>query len=241
MIAENLTRIQNRMEVTAKGVNRNPTEITLIGVSKYTTLEAMLAAYKAGLRHFGESRVEEMATKVPAFIAATDPTDPPIIHMIGHLQSRKVAEVLKYAHTIHSVDSLKLAERINRLTERENYAPKPILLECNISGEASKAGFEMSNWEEIPTKLNDFFEVIAEISILNHVYLQGLMTMAPFVANAEEARPIFRSLQALYRRCVEKFPNLPWCHLSMGMTNDFDVAIEEGATFLRIGRAIFST
>jgi hypothetical protein len=235
MIAENLTKVRDQIKDAALRAGRDPNDITLVGVTKQQTVETMLEGYGAGLRHFGENRVEEMTAKLPAFLQRIDPADPPTIHMIGHLQRRKVADALQYSHMIHSVDTVRLAERINRLAECQ----VTVLLECNISAEENKAGFPAANWEEDPTTLERFREAVGAIIQLPKVAVAGLMTMAPFVADVEETRPYFRSLRRLMSVCREIFPTAPWRHLSMGMTNDFDVAIEEGATMVRVGRAIF--
>ena len=165
--------------------------------------------------------------------------------MIGHLQRRKAADVLAFFDMIHSVDSLRLAERLNRLAERDaghgagDQKPMPILLECNVSGEASKYGFELSQWPEDQVVRAAFYDVVRRILELPRLDLKGLMTMAPIVADPEQARPIFVALRAVRDGLAEEFPSVEWRHLSMGMTDDFEVAIEEGATMVRIGRAIF--
>jgi len=239
MIAANLAQVQQRIEQAARRANRNPREITLVGVSKHRPVEAMLAAYRAGLRHFGENRVEEIEAKIPAFLSRLE-GDRPEIHMIGHLQSRKVPAVLPHAQMIHSVDSLKLARRINRIAERDGHNPVPILLECNVSGEAAKAGFALDRRQTGATGRDSFFQAVAEMAAMSHVVVSGLMTMAPIVPRAEETRPYFRSLRLLMAACAEAFPQISWQHLSMGMTDDFEIAVEEGATLVRVGRAIFA-
>lgn len=235
MIAENLAHVQERVKQAAQRAGRDPAEITLVGVTKQQTVETMLAGYRAGLRHFGENRVEEITAKAPEFLQQADSSDPPVIHMIGHLQRRKVAGVLQYSRIIHSVDTARLAERINRLAEE----PVSILLECNISGETSKTGFRVADWEKNQTVLESFFAQVKIISMLPRIKTVGLMTMAPFVADSTETRFCFRRLRNLMQVCAETFPAITWQQLSMGMTNDFEVAIEEGSTMVRVGRAIF--
>ena len=235
MIAENLADVLAQIHNAAQRATRDPAEITLVGVTKQQSVETMLEGYRAGLRHFGENRVEEITAKVSTFLAETDPDDPPILHMVGHLQRRKVPQVLPHVQLIHSVDNLRLAERIDRMAEK----PMPILLECNISGEASKAGFNVSDWAHDEAVLAHFMADIKAIAALKQVQIAGLMTMAPFTADPEETRPVFRSLRQLMATCREMTPQINWQHLSMGMTNDFEVAIEEGATMVRVGRAIF--
>jgi pyridoxal phosphate enzyme (YggS family) len=198
----------------------------------------MQAAYRAGVRNFGENRVEEGSLKIPAF-DDWSAAEPPTWHMIGHLQSRKAADALAYFDIVHSVDSLKLAERLSRLAEGTDRVPLPILLECNVSGEASKYGYELSRWQASREIRLAFFDVVREISRLPRLHLHGLMTMAPLVAEPEQARPVFAALRLLRDALAEEFPAVDWRHLSMGMTDDFEVAVEEGATLVRIGRAIF--
>lgn len=240
MIAQNLNAVQLRIRQAAERVGRNPADITLVGVSKHQPLNYLTEAYQAGLRHFGENRVEEITVKIPDFLTRTDSADRPIIHMIGHVQSRKVADVLLYAQMIHSVDTVKLARRIDRLARREPRPPMPVLLECNISGEVSKAGFNVANWQEDQAIRQRFLDDVSLMADLSQIQIVGLMTMAPLVVKPEETRPYFSSLRQLMAQCAISFPQIQWNHLSMGMTDDFEVAVEEGATMVRVGRAIFS-
>jgi hypothetical protein len=243
-ISANLRVVQERIRAAAHRAGRDPAEVTLVGVTKTYPLEMMQAAYQAGLRQFGENRVEEGCVKIPAFddwlAANSEAPARPTWHMIGHLQSRKVADALACFDVIHSVDSLRLAERLNRLAERDQVEPRmPVMLECNVSGEASKYGFELTRWADDPRMRADFFDVVRRIIELPRLRLEGLMTMAPIVADPEQARPVFVALRALRDALAEEFPGVQWRHLSMGMTDDFEVAIDEGATLVRIGRAIF--
>ncbi|OQY47933.1 MAG: YggS family pyridoxal phosphate enzyme [Anaerolineaceae bacterium 4572_78] len=240
MIADNLSKVQQRINQAAHRAKRDPSQIILVGVSKKRTVEEMLAAYQAGLRHFGENRIEEMVQKIPTFLEELVSQEQPTLHFIGKLQSRKVATALKYSQYIHSIDSLKLAKRINRLAKRSNDHAIPILLECNVSGELTKSGFVVDKWHEDETIFNTFMEDVHVISALPYVKIIGLMTMAPIVANPEHARPYFCSLSELQTACAEACHGVKWQHLSMGMTDDFEVAIEEGSTMVRIGRAIFT-
>lgn len=239
-LARNLAQVQSRIQEAALGANRDPNDVILVGVSKYYPVEAMLEAYQAGLRHFGENRVEEMQSKLPSFFQTLSADEsPPTIHMIGHLQSRKVADALTWAQMIHAVDTLKLAQRIDRLAQRDHHPLRSILLACNVSGETTKSGFDVAGWQHQADKLNAFLDQVIQIVTLENVEVKGLMTMAPLVDDPQETRPFFQSLRQLQQVCAEKFPQAQWKHLSMGMTNDFDVAIEEGATLVRLGRAIF--
>jgi pyridoxal phosphate enzyme (YggS family) len=243
-IPANLNVVQERIQAAARRAGRDPAEVVLVAVTKTHPVEVMQVAYRAGLRHFGENRVEEGRSKISAFNewlgANTDSNERPTWHMIGHLQSRKAADALAHFDTIQSVDSLKLAERLNRLAERDNLGPPmPVLLECNVSGEASKYGFELSQWGEDQELRADFSDIVRRIAELPRLRLQGLMTMAPIVTDPEQARPVFIALRKLRDALAEAFPDVEWRHLSMGMTDDFEVAIEEGATLIRVGRAIF--
>jgi pyridoxal phosphate enzyme (YggS family) len=159
--------------------------------------------------------------------------------MIGHLQSRQVGAALGQFSLLHSVDSLKLAQRINRLAQRDNYPPVEILLECNVSGETAKYGFALNNWLSDKQQFAGFLNVIGQIKNLDRVIIRGLMTMAPLCDDPEETRPVFRSMAALRNTVQKEMPEIDWRHLSMGMTDDFEVAIEEGATIVRVGRALF--
>jgi pyridoxal phosphate enzyme (YggS family) len=243
-IAENLHQVQTRIAAAANRAGRQPDEITLVGVSKYASLPAMVAAYQAGLRVFGESRVAEVRKKIPALQAELGQAAVEQInwHMIGHLQSRKVPEVLPWAAVIHSVDSLKLAERLERIARRDEQGPVSIFLECNISGEASKYGFDVAGWADEAdfSKRDAFFEGLTVLSQYNQLDILGLMTMAPHSEDTALTRSVFASLRQLQAVCASEFPQFSWGHLSMGMTNDFEIAIEEGATLVRVGRAIFS-
>lgn len=159
--------------------------------------------------------------------------------MMGHLQTRQAGEALGQFSLIHAVDSLKLAERLNRLAERDNCPPVEVLLECNVSGEASKFGFALNRWATDDRQLRTFLEMVTQMAALPQVIIRGLMTMAPLSESPEETRPVFRSLAALRVTLQSDMPQIDWRHLSMGMTDDFEVAIEEGATIIRVGRALF--
>jgi hypothetical protein len=219
--------------------------VTLVAVSKMRPAETVAATYCAGLRLFGENRVEEAGPKADAVrrllaqqtsevstLSEAEATSGvsghgPEWHMIGHLQSRKVADVFPWASMVHSVDTIKLAGRLSRAAPRGQSLP--ILLEVNVSGEESKAGFH-------PEEVAPAVDAIAALPGLR---IEGLMTMAPIVEHAELARPVFQGLRRLRDQLARQYPELPWTHLSMGMTDDFEVAIEEGATLVRIGRALF--
>jgi hypothetical protein len=206
-------------------------------VTKTHPVYVVQAAYEAGLREFGENRVGEAEAKIPAFIEQVAPAEPPRWHMIGHLQRRKVRLALQLFGIIHSVDSLRLAQRIERIAA-EGEKVVPVLLEVNVSGEASKYGFDMSHSRSEKDRAV-FFERVEQILALPHLKVRGLMTMAPIVSDPEQARPVFANLRTLRDTLSRCFPGADWHELSMGMTDDFEVAIEEGATMVRVGRAIF--
>lgn len=238
-LRENIARVQERIAAAEQRAGRSG-EVTLIAVSKTQPAATVAAACCAGLSLFGENRVEEAGPKAEAVKQLLSQTSEvcetsgvsgdfslPEWHMIGHLQSRKAADVFPWAAMVHSVDTMKLAGRLSRAAVEGRSLP--ILLEVNVSGEESKAGFR-------PEELLPAVEAIAA---LPRVRIEGLMTMAPIVEQAELARPVFQGLRRLREQLARQFPALPWTHLSMGMTDDFEVAIEEGATLVRIGRAIF--
>lgn len=224
-IAARVAQVQERIAAAAAAVGRDPREVTLIAVTKTRTPEEIEAAYEAGIRHIGENRVEEAEEKRPLL-------DLPgaVWHMVGHLQSRKTARALACFDILHSLDSLKLARKLDRaLAEGERVLP--VLLEVNVSGEASKYGFDPS--------VEQFEAEVARILALRHLRVEGLMTVAFVAEDAEQVRPVFAQLGLLRDRLQRQFPAGTWDQLSMGMTDDFEVAVQEGATMVRIGRAIF--
>jgi PLP dependent protein len=220
-LKENIERIQERIAAAEHRAGRAG-QTTLVAVSKTHPPQAVAAAFRAGLIRFGENRVEEAGPKAEAL------REMPIEwHMIGHLQSRKAGDVFPWASLVHPVDSIKLAGRLSRAAAGERLLP--ILLQVNVSGETSKEGFAP---EEVPA-------VVTIIAALPGLRIDGLMTMAPIVGDPEDVRPVFRALRGLRDDLARQFPQVSWKHLSMGMTDDFEVAIEEGATLVRVGRAIF--
>ncbi|MDM8529047.1 YggS family pyridoxal phosphate-dependent enzyme [Anaerolineales bacterium HSG24] len=238
----NITKIQQQIRTAVERVGRDVDEITLVAVTKAHPVELHFEAYKAGLRHFGENRVHEFTTKIPAFADwFTTFGDYPVVwHFIGHIQSRQVGTVLaSQPNLFHALDSVKLAQRIERIATREGYQPLTVLLQCNVSGEASKSGFPLYNWQNDENQLDEFVAQVKQIVALPHIIIAGLMTMAPYSDDPEEARPTFQSLAELQKHLQYLLPTVDWHHLSMGMTNDFEVAIEEGATIVRVGRALF--
>ncbi len=237
-----LEQVRERIADACLRVGRSSSEVTLVAVSKTFPAEAIVEAVAAGQRDFGENRVEEALPKIERVAAAVArlgiPGSDLRWHLIGHLQSRKARDAADRFHLIHSVDSLKLAAKLSARCMAQN-AVQAILLECNVSGEASKDGFSLHGWEHDAARLDAFVDQVARIAALPGVRVCGLMTMAPIVENPEEARPVFASLRALRDALCARLPGLSLGHLSMGMTDDFEIAIAEGATMVRIGRAIF--
>jgi pyridoxal phosphate enzyme (YggS family) len=230
-----LRAVGERIAEAALKSGRSPSHITLVAVSKAFPLQAILDAYAAGQRDFGENRVDEALDK----IAAAWPADIRW-HLIGHVQSRKARSAAGRFHLIHSVDSLKLAAKLSAAcTVNGADAAQDILLECNVSGEAAKEGFPVAGWEREPATLDAFVRDAAQIAALPGLRVRGLMTMAPIVEHPDQARPHFASLRGLREVLRQQVPQGDWDQLSMGMSDDFEAAIAEGATLVRIGRAIF--
>lgn len=223
MVQEQLREVRERIAAACRRAGRDPKDVTLIAVSKTKPAQMVQEAYEAGARDFGENKVQEILEKKPVL-----PQDIRW-HMIGHLQRNKVHQVLGQAVLIHSVDSLRLAQQIETEAEKKGIEAE-ILLEVNVAREESKFGFFLEETEE----------AIRQIAKLPHVHIRGLMTIAPFVENPEENRGIF---QKLYQFSVDiaakNIDNVTMDVLSMGMSNDFEVAIEEGATMVRVGTRIF--
>jgi pyridoxal phosphate enzyme (YggS family) len=236
-IRANLARVRERIAAAALRAERDPGKVTLVAITKTHPAHVVMAAYREGLREFGENRVGEANAKIPSVREQIPLPDRPRWHMVGHLQRRKARLAVALFDIIHAVDSLRLAERIDRMAA-ESEKTVPVLLEVNVSGEASKYGFDMS-LAAGPEAQAAFVADVEQILALPHLRLSGLMTMAPIVADPEQARPVFVALRRLRDELNRRFPEADWRELSMGMTDDFEVAVEEGATMVRIGRAIF--
>lgn len=217
-----------RIHQAAIKAGRNATEIKIVVATKTHSVEKIGAVINAGARHIGENYAEEAVPKIEA-LSGRDIS----WHMIGHVQSRKAALVSTYFDYLHSLDSLKLAKRLNRFCE-ERGRFLPYLFECNVSGEASKAGF--SAWDE--RQWEGFLPIFEEILGMKHLKCQGLMTITPFFKDPEKSRPYFQKLRRLRSFLQKQFRSASWDELSMGMSGDFEVAIQEGATWVRIGTAI---
>ncbi len=234
-ISPRIEEVRSRIASSARRVGRDPDLVRLVAVTKTVDLGIVRAAYELGLRHFGENRVEEAEGKIRS-AASTMPDA--IWHMIGHIQSRKADEVGVLFPWVHSVDRVKVARRIGAAASVSE-AIVSILLEVNVSGEVSKQGFDMAAWPDDPAALDVLAEEVNIIDRIGGVSIRGLMTMAPFGENPEMARPIFRKLRMLRDALQSRVPHLDLVELSMGMTADFEVAIEEGATIIRVGTGLF--
>lgn len=230
MIAQNFQRVTDQISAAAHAAGRDPAEVRLVVVTKGHPLEAVLEAIAAGAHHLGENYVEEAVEKIQSCQAGPD------WHMIGHIQSRKAQAVCELFQCIHSLDSLKLARRLDRFAA-ELGRELPVLLECNVSGEESKFGWPAWQIEAWPTLLPD----LAQLLDLPNLRVCGLMTMAPFLPDPEQTRPCFRRLRCLKAFLSREFPSAALQELSMGMSADYEVAIQEGATLVRIGTAIMGS
>lgn len=214
-IGRSVAVVQKRMAKAAEKAGRLPSEVTLVAVTKTVDASAIQEAFAAGLRHFGESRIQEAKEKIPS-LSCLGPR--PMWHLVGHLQTNKAKAATELFDIIHSVDSLKLAEAISQHASCDI----PVLVQVNVAAEASKYGFV----------LQDTIAALEHIARLPHIRIKGLMTIAPYTDDPEDVRPVFRRLRLMRDA-------LGLEHLSMGMSHDFEVAIEEGATLVRVGRAIF--
>ncbi len=222
-IADNIMRVRERVEDAAVRVGRNPSEITIVAISKTFGPDKIMEAIRAGIKDIGENRVQEFLEK------STEVTLPCRWHLVGHLQTNKVNKVIGRFELIHSVDSVKLATKIGASSEREGLKTS-ILLEVNTSGEPSKYGFEP---EEV-------VEAVAEIAGIRGVKVRGLMTVGPLTDDVSKISGAFSKLRELRDRVIgEGIEGVSMEHLSMGMTDDFEIAIAEGSTMLRLGRVIF--
>ena len=237
-IQRNLEWIRERIASAARRAGRNAGEITLVGVTKTHPATVVLEAFAAGLQQIGENRVEEMEAKRRLVEEQLTGAPGPVWHMIGHVQSRKASRVVAAADMLHALDSPKLARRLE-WSAAEAGRVLPVLLEVNLCGEESKYGWPAHRWSADAEQWAALREFVAVVMGLPHLDLQGLMTMAPWVPDPDVVRPVFRSARLLRERLAAEYPALDWQHLSMGMTDDFEMAIEEGATIVRVGRAIF--
>ncbi len=223
-IAQNVARVRGRIAEACRRAGRRPEDVRLVAISKTVPPERIREACEAGLRDFGENRVQEAAAKRPKLSDLTVTW-----HLVGHLQSNKARPARELFHWIHSLDSAKLAERLHRAAVCEGER-LPVLLEVNLGGEASKSGVREEGVRQLAEEAGRF----------ETLEVRGLMTVPPFLPDPEQVRPYFRRLRELADRIeAAGLPNVSMRELSMGMSHDFEIAIEEGATQVRVGTAIF--
>ena len=226
-IAENINRVQARVAAAAQRANRSPNEITLMGVSKTFPAECIREAYATGLRVFGENRVQEFAGKADALRDLRDAE----WHLIGHLQSNKAAKATELFAAVDSVDSVRIAEKLNALAESVGKT-LPVLIEINVGGEQVKSGVALDS--------NELEQILLGAPRWGNLKIHGLMTVPPYTEDPEGSRLHFRELHQIRDRIAARdLPQVGMAVLSMGMSHDFEVAIEEGATCVRVGAAIF--
>lgn len=226
----NLEQVRHRVGEAAARANRPPQDVAILPITKGHSVEAVRAAYECGFRRIGENRVGEGIQKRSELSELED------LHwdMVGHIQSRKSKDVAPNFDRVHSIDRSKIARHLNK-DAREIGRTIPVLLECNVSGEESKYGWplaEREQWDEHVPLFGDILE-------MEHLKVEGLMTMAPWVEDEDVVRGTFRRLRDLREFLREQLPAGNWGDLSMGMTDDYELAVEEGATILRLGRALF--
>ena len=224
MVKENLMEVESRVQAACERAGRPREDVLLIAVSKTKPVELIREIMETGTKDFGENKVQEMCNKIEEI------REPLNWHLIGHLQRNKVKYIVDKAYLINSVDSLRLADESQKEAVKKNVSKVPVLIEVNMAQEASKDGINASETEEL----------VREIAKLPNVQIRGLMTIAPFVDDPEENRVHFRAMRELRDHLkAMNIPGVEMKELSMGMTNDFEVAIEEGATMIRVGTAIF--
>ena len=222
-VAERLATVRAQVGAACQRAGRDPAEVTIVGVSKTMPVEVVAEAYRAGLRQLGENRIQEAVPKIQA-LALPDAT----WHLIGHLQTNKAKYAARHFAVVQSVDSPRVAEALS-VEALKVGRDLDVMLEVNYAGEASKFGFAPA----------ETLDAALQASRLPGLRVVGLMTVAPQVVDVETIRPVFRGMRELGQRLRARLPEAPAWHLSMGMTGDYPVAIQEGATIVRIGRAIF--
>jgi pyridoxal phosphate enzyme (YggS family) len=218
-VSERLERVRERIEAAARRAGRRSEDVTLVAVTKGFPASLIAQALDAGLDHLGENRVQEAAIKIPPL------RDKATWHLVGHLQRNKAKRALELFDVIESVDSLRLAQELQKRAEQVRNAPVPVLIEVNTSGESTKYGVTPG----------DLYGLLDEVVKLDRLTVHGLMTVGPIVPDPNDARPAFRRLREL----AEGYEGAALTDLSMGMSDDFEVAVEEGATTVRIGTALF--
>ena len=226
-IAENVALVRERIAAAARRAGRNPAEITLMGVSKTFSAERIREAYTAGLRVFGENRLQEFGDKVEALGDLPDAE----WHMIGHLQTNKAAKAAELFDAVDSLDSVRLADRLNASAESAGKI-LPVLVEINVGGEQAKSGLAPDS--------DELEQILRSAPRWANLEIHGLMTVPPYTEDPEGSRPFFRQLREIRDRiAARELPRIGAGVLSMGMSHDFEVAIEEGSTCVRVGTAIF--
>lgn len=224
MLKENYDMVAEKVRGACERSGRNPEEVTIIAVSKTKPLEYVVELSRHGVMDFGENKVQELCSKYEAI------ENPVRWHLIGHLQTNKVKYIVDKVALIHSVDSLKLAKQISKEAVKKQVTV-PVLIQVNVAEEETKFGLESTD---------EVMELVQETAKLPNISIQGLMTIAPFVDDPEDNRKYFRQLKQLFIDIDKKnFDNVTMKILSMGMTNDYEVAVEEGATMVRVGTGIF--
>lgn len=234
VIADRYQAIVERVVQAAQRSGRSAELITIVAVSKTQPADALIAAYEAGVRHFGENRATEFAAKHAELTQLRDAN----WHFIGNLQTRQSLPIAQYADHFHAVDRVKIAERLSRQLV-EIGRNLPVFIEVNVSGEESKHGFQCGTWENDDRQRETVLQAVATIAALPRIEVRGLMTMAPWGVDEALIRDVFRRTRELSLWLQTQLPDHDFSALSMGMTDDFEIAIEEGATHVRIGRAIF--
>ena len=229
-IKRNFDLVQTRIAQAAERSNRDPGDVKLVAVTKLMPVETIEAGIAAGLRCFGENYPEQAAEKIESI----DTEEEIEWHMIGHIQSRKTDTVCRLFDMVHSLDRMKIVRYLDRYAGEASRI-MPVLIEVNLSGEASKYGWEASDERLWPELVPDF----QEIASMKNIVLQGLMSMPPLFEDPERTRPIYRRLKRLQQFFREKIPGAEWGDLSIGTSFDFEIAVEEGATMVRIGTEIF--
>jgi hypothetical protein len=232
-IHERLGQVQQRIDAAARRAGRSLDSVRLVVVTKARPLTVIQATIAAGARILGENYAEEAAAKIEAVRSSAGGNDSVEWHMIGHIQGRKARLVAPYFHLIHSLDSLALARRLDSLAA-DLSRRIPVLLECNVGGEPAKHGWDAADRADWPRLSLDLASVVG----LPHLQVRGLMTMPPLAAAPEDSRPHFVALRELQAYLALSIPGADWSELSMGTSADFSVAVEEGATLVRIGEAI---
>lgn len=239
-IEAGLAEVQERIAAAAARAGRSEDEITLVVVTKTWPSSVIEAAYNAGIRNLGENRIEELAEKKEQVSEKLMNSDI-VWHQIGALQSRKTNLAADHADVFHALDRLKIANRLSRRLVENGQAdtkPLPVFLEINVSGESSKAGIDCSNWQSDQGQKDMILNSASEIAQLPGLLPQGLMTMAPWQVPELVLHKVFQQTRLISEWIQKQLPGSNWSMLSMGMTDDFEIAIKEGATHVRIGRAI---